>query len=44
MHAQVVTLGLNGITEEQFHEASGAETQIRQLRAATGCSAKLSQN
>ena len=27
MHAQVVTFGLNGITEEQFHEASGAETQ-----------------
>jgi heme-degrading monooxygenase HmoA len=27
MHAQVVTFGLNGITEEQFHEASGAATQ-----------------
>ena len=27
MHAQVVTFGLNGITEEQFHEACGAETQ-----------------
>jgi hypothetical protein len=27
MHAQVVTFGLSGITEEQFHEASGAETQ-----------------
>jgi len=25
MHAQVVTFGLNGITEEQFHEASGAD-------------------
>ena len=27
MHAQVVTFGLNGITEEQFQEASRAETQ-----------------
>ena len=27
MHAQVVTFGLNGITEEQFHEACGAEPQ-----------------
>jgi len=25
MHAQVVTFGLNGITEEQFHEAAGAD-------------------
>jgi len=25
MHAQVVTFGLNGITEEQFHEASAAD-------------------
>jgi heme-degrading monooxygenase HmoA len=25
MHAQVVTFELNGITEEQFHEASGAD-------------------
>ena len=24
MHAQVVTFGLNGITEEQFREACGA--------------------
>ncbi len=26
MHAQVVTFGLNGITEEQFQEASRADT------------------
>ena len=26
MHAQVVTFGLNGITEEQFHGACVAET------------------
>ena len=26
MHAQVITFGLDGITEEQFREASGAET------------------
>src|SRR6266568_2437237 len=26
MHAQVVTFGLNGITEEQFREAAGADT------------------
>ena len=25
MHVQVVTFGLNGITEEQFHEAAGAD-------------------
>src|SRR5438034_2019689 len=25
MHAQVITFGLNGITEEQFHEACGAD-------------------
>src|SRR5206468_11065716 len=25
MHAQVVTFGLNGITEEQFHEACGGD-------------------
>ena len=25
MHAQVITFGLNGITEEQWHEAAGAE-------------------
>ena len=25
MHAQVITFGLNGITEEQFHEAAGAD-------------------
>ena len=25
MHAQVVTFGLNGITEEQFREAAGAD-------------------
>ena len=25
MHAQVVTFGLNGITEEQFREARGAD-------------------
>jgi len=25
MHAQVVTFGLDGISEEQFHEASGAD-------------------
>jgi hypothetical protein len=25
MHAQVVTFGLNGITEEQFREACGAD-------------------
>ena len=25
MHAQVVTFELNGITEEQFHEAAGAD-------------------
>lgn len=25
MHAQVVTFGLNGITEDQFHEAAGAD-------------------
>jgi hypothetical protein len=28
MHAQVVTFGLNGITEEQFHEASGADAPM----------------
>jgi heme-degrading monooxygenase HmoA len=28
MHAQVITFGLNGITEEQFHEASGADAQM----------------
>lgn len=27
MHAQVITFGLNGVTEEQFHEASGALTE-----------------
>lgn len=27
MHAQVVTFGLNGITEAQFHEAAGADAQ-----------------
>ena len=26
MYAQVITFGLNGITEEQFREACGAET------------------
>jgi putative monooxygenase ydhR len=26
MHAQVITFGLNGITEEQFREACGADT------------------
>ena len=25
MHAQVITFGLNGITEEQWHGAAGAE-------------------
>jgi hypothetical protein len=25
MHVQVVTFGLNGITEEQFHEAAGGD-------------------
>src|SRR6266566_4876553 len=25
MHAQVVTFGLNGVTEEQFREAAGAD-------------------
>ena len=25
MHAQVITFGLNGITEEQFHDACGAD-------------------
>jgi hypothetical protein len=25
MHAQLVTFGLNGITEEQFHDAAGAD-------------------
>src|SRR3989442_1593567 len=25
MHAQVITFGLNGITEEQFHEAAEAD-------------------
>jgi hypothetical protein len=28
MHAQVITFGLSGITEEQFHEACGADAQI----------------
>ena len=28
MHAQVVTFELNGITEEQFHEASGADAPM----------------
>ncbi|MFN8103282.1 MAG: YdhR family protein [Acidimicrobiia bacterium] len=28
MHAQVVTFGLSGITEEQFHEAAGADAQM----------------
>ena len=28
MHAQVVTFELNGITEEQFHEAARADTKI----------------
>ena len=28
MHAQVVTFGLSGITEEQFHEACGADAQM----------------
>jgi len=27
MHAQVVTFGLSGITEEQFHEACGGDAQ-----------------
>ena len=27
MHAQVVTFELNGITEEQFHEAVGPDTK-----------------
>jgi Putative mono-oxygenase ydhR len=27
MHAQVITFGLNGITEEQFREACGADAQ-----------------
>ena len=27
MHAQVVTFELNGITEEQFHEAADGDTQ-----------------
>ena len=27
MHAQVVTFGLSGITEEQFHEACEADAQ-----------------
>ena len=28
MHAQVVTFGLNGITEEQFHEDCESKTQL----------------
>jgi Putative mono-oxygenase ydhR len=28
MHAQVVTFGLSGITEEQYHEAVGADAQM----------------
>jgi hypothetical protein len=28
MHAQVITFGLNGITEEQFHEAAGADAPM----------------
>ena len=28
MHAQVVTFGLNGISEEQFHEAAGPDTKL----------------
>ena len=28
MHAQVVTFGLNGISEEQFHEAVGPDTKL----------------
>lgn len=28
MHVQVVTFGLNGITEEQFHGAAGADAKI----------------
>ena len=28
MHAQVVTFGLNGISEEQFHQAVGPDTKL----------------
>jgi hypothetical protein len=28
MHAQVITFGLNGITEEQFKEACGADAPV----------------
>jgi len=28
MHAQVITFGLNGITEEQFHGAAGADAPV----------------
>lgn len=28
MHAQVITFGLNGITEEQFHEACTADAPM----------------
>ena len=28
MHAQVVTFGLNGITEEQFHEAVAGDAPV----------------
>jgi hypothetical protein len=28
MHAQMVTFGLNGITEEQFHEVAGADARV----------------
>ena len=28
MHAQVITFGLQGITEEQYHEAVGADAQL----------------
>jgi hypothetical protein len=28
MHAQVITFGLNGITEEQFTEACGADAPV----------------
>jgi heme-degrading monooxygenase HmoA len=28
MHAQVITFGLNGITEEQYHKAVGADAQM----------------
>ena len=27
MHAQLVTFGLNGINEEEFHEAAGVDAQ-----------------